>query len=170
MIRKLLFPVFFVLCAGCASATRVQAFDEYDLVQGRATAAQGIGSRIVGTWVAQVTLLDCSTRQPLQAPPFRAIVVFQAGGTVSEASGPSVRRTPSFGNWRWTGRSSYYASSILLTYDANGAFTGDQSINRLIELAPDGRRFLADTETVGRDAAGNTQFRGCARGEASRVE
>jgi hypothetical protein len=127
-------------------------------------------SRIVGTWIANVTLIDCTTRQPSAAPGFRAIVAFHEGGTVSEASGPSVRRTPSYGTWRWRGRSSFEASSVLLTYDANGAAVGDQIISRVIEISGDGSRFVADTETTGRDLAGNVQFRGCARGEARRFE
>lgn len=160
----------FALAAGLAASACATAFDDVPNGPNRPPESRGLGNRIVGTWLARVTLLDCATRQPLPAPPFRAVVVFHAGGTVSEASGPSVRRTPSFGEWRWVGRSGFFASSVLLTYDANGAFTGDQRIDRAIELSGDGRQFVADTETLARDANGSPQFRGCARGEASRID
>jgi hypothetical protein len=159
-----------VLSAGLATSACAAAFDDVAAGLARPPESRGLGTRIVGAWLARVTLLDCATRQPLPAPPFRAVVVFHAGGTVSEASGPSVRRTPSFGEWRWVGRSGFFASSVLLTYDANGVFTGEQRIDRAIELSRDGREFVAATETQGWDANGQPQFRGCARGEARRID
>ncbi len=129
---------------------------------------RGPGDPLVGSWSATVTLRDCASGNPLPAPPFRAIVVFHAGGTVSEASGPSVRRTPSFGTWSRLSRRLYEASSVLLTYDAAGGATGSQEIRRTIRLEPDGQRFVAETTTLGIDPNGTVVFSGCARGEATR--
>lgn len=125
---------------------------------------------LVGAWLAEVTLTDCASGQPTGAPPFRALVVFHAGGTLSEASGPSSRRTPSFGAWSRSGQNEYFAVSQLLTYDANGSPSGAQEIRRTIRLSPDGKRFSAETRTVGTDASGTVVLRGCARGDATRVE
>ena len=130
----------------------------------------GTAPSIVGAWIANVTLLNCATGQPSAAPSFRAMVAFHAGGTLSEASGPSVRRTPSFGSWASDARGEYNAVSTLLTYDADGALSGTQEIRRTIRLSADGKQFVADTRTVATDASGNVTFRGCARGEARRVE
>ena len=125
---------------------------------------------IVGAWVADVTLLDCASSKATGAPPFRALVVFHAGGTLSEASGPSVRRTPSYGTWVSSGQEQYFAVSTLLTYDANGTLSGAQEIRRTIRMSAEGKRFVADTQTVATDTTGTVTFRGCARGEAKRLE
>ena len=125
---------------------------------------------IVGAWVADVTLLDCASSKAAGAPPFRALVVFHAGGTLSEASGPSVRRTPSYGTWVSSGQEQYFAVSTLLTYDANGTLSGAQEIRRTVRMSAEGKRFVADTQTVATDTTGTVTFRGCARGEAKRLE
>jgi hypothetical protein len=127
-------------------------------------------SSLQGAWTAQVTLLDCPSGQPAGAPPFRAVVVFHAGGTLSEASGPSVQRTPSFGTWRREGGRDFSARSVLLTYDANGLWTGMQEIRRTITLAADGLSFVAETITIATDSQGTVRFQGCARGAAQRFE
>jgi hypothetical protein len=123
-----------------------------------------------GAWIADVVIVACDTGAPTPAPPFQALVAFHDGGTLSEASGPSVRRTPSFGTWTRLGRRTYRAVSVLLTYDVNGFASGSQEIRRTIRLARDGASFTADTQTVGRDVNGVVLFRGCARGTARRVE
>jgi hypothetical protein len=124
---------------------------------------------IVGAWTAEVTILDCASGQATPAPPFRAIVVFHAGGTLSESSGPPTRRTPSFGTWSASGANEYLASSLLLTYDAAGTYSGTQEIRRTIRVSPEGNRFTAETQVVATDASGAVTFRGCARGQAERA-
>jgi hypothetical protein len=124
---------------------------------------------IVGAWSAEVILVDCASGQAAPAPPFRAIVVFHAGGTLSESSGPPARRTPSFGTWSASGANEYLASSLLLTYDSNGKYSGAQEIRRTILVSPDGNRFAADTQSVATDTSGAVTFRGCARGQAERI-
>ena len=124
---------------------------------------------LVGAWIAEVSLVDCPSGLTTPAPPFRALVVFHAGGTLSEASGPPVRRTPSFGTWSRSGVSEYAATSMLLTYDANGAASGTQEITRTIRLNSDSSRFLAETRTVAKDPSGAVTFEGCARGSARRA-
>jgi hypothetical protein len=139
-----------------------------------ATVARGHGdygpARLEGAWIADVTLVSCTTGEPTPAPPFQAVVVFHAGGTLSEASGPSVRRTPSYGTWNRSGRAVYQAVSVLLTYDVNGLPSGSQEIRRVIQVARDGQSFTADTRTIARDPNGVVLFRGCARGQARRVQ
>lgn len=134
------------------------------------TNGQGGSEPLVGAWDAEVTLLDCASGQPNGAPPFRALVMFHAGGTLTEVSGPSVRRTPSLGTWSRAGKNEYTANSFLLTYAADGAPTGAQEIGRTIRLTPDANGFAAETRTVATDPGGAVTFRGCARGVASRVE
>ena len=124
---------------------------------------------LVGAWVADVSLLDCASGLQTQAPPFRAMVVFHAGGTLSETSGPSVRRTPSFGTWSRSSTNEYTAVSMLLTYDANGTLTGAQEVRRAIRLTADTSRFSAETRTVATDVNGAITFQGCARGNARRI-
>ncbi len=133
------------------------------------TRSQSSEDPLVGAWIAEVSLLDCASGQTTQAPPLRALVVFHSGGTLSEASGPSVRRTPSFGVWSRSGANEYTATSVLLTFDANGAPSGAQEIRRTIRLNPDSSRFVAETRTVATDPSGGITFQGCARGNARRA-
>lgn len=164
---------FFLHGSSTMSPLRTTATAAFALLAGCAThSPDGTVSPdpLVGAWSADVTLVDCGSGQPSGALGFRAIVVFHAGGTLSEASGPSARRTPSFGTWQATKSGEYLAVSSLLTYDANGVPVGAQEIRRTIRLSADRRSFSADTRTLSTDTAGSVTFRGCARGEARRIE
>jgi hypothetical protein len=61
------------------------------------------GPGLVGTWMVNVTLRDCTTNAPL-GPPFRTLVTFHAHGTISE-SAASLSFAPgqrSSGHGVWT--------------------------------------------------------------------
>jgi hypothetical protein len=125
---------------------------------------------LVGAWIATVTVRSCSDRAVVLSGPFQAIVVFHAGGTLSEAAAPGASRTPSFGTWSRTGKREFHADSVFLTF-VGGSFAGTQEIRRGITVSEDGRSFVAVTRTIVRNVDGLEQGpEGCALGEATRFE
>ncbi len=65
---------------------------------------------IEGVWSLSVTVRDCATGAPL-GPPFRSLLTFHHGGTISESVGtPSFapgQRTPAHGLWAHDGGLTY---------------------------------------------------------------
>jgi hypothetical protein len=63
-----------------------------------------------GVWSLIVTVRDCDTGEPL-GPPFRSLVTFHQGGTISESVGSLAfapgQRTPAHGLWAHDGGQSY---------------------------------------------------------------
>jgi hypothetical protein len=73
--------------------------------------AQDSGARAIeGVWAVSITLRDCSTNAPL-GPPFRALLTFHQGGTLSESAATAAfapgQRTSGHGTWANTGGSTY---------------------------------------------------------------
>jgi hypothetical protein len=123
---------------------------------------------IVGTWLVDVTRTDCTTGQPT-AGPFKAIVVFHAGGTLSEQGAPVNGRTPSFGQWFRTAPNRYVANSVFLSYGPAPAYAyaARQEIRRNVELSADGQTWIADVRAITYTAAGGETV-GCVTGVGTR--
>ena len=70
---------------------------------------------LVGPWMVQVTLRDCTTGAPL-GPPFNSLVTFQSGGTISESAGGTAfapgQRSAGHGAWTDLG-SQYYTQRMV---------------------------------------------------------
>lgn len=123
---------------------------------------------LVGAWIVDVTQRNCATGAVL-AGPFKALVVFHDGGTITEPVA-STARTASVGTWKRTGRRTFTADSVFLTF-AGGVFSGSQELRRTITLSDDGRNWTAQVATQVRDVSGIAQGpAGCAVGEATRFE
>jgi hypothetical protein len=94
------------------------------------------GKTLEGTWITQVTLLDCNTHSALGAP-FISMGSFARGGTMTETtSSPAffpAERSPGHGAWIRTGHHSYKASSMALI-TLNGTLIKTQTITQTIEM------------------------------------
>ena len=94
------------------------------------------GKTIEGTWITQVTLLDCQSHSPL-GPPFISMGSFARGGTMTETtSSPAffpAQRSPGHGVWIRTGHHSYKSSSMALI-TLNGALIKTQTITQAMEM------------------------------------
>jgi hypothetical protein len=83
------------------------------------------GFGIVGTWDAEVTLLNCTTGVQL-FPPGRSLVSYVQGGTfIEEASGtPPSMRYPGLGVWMHVRARSYTLAFKVFQYNADGTSNG----------------------------------------------
>jgi hypothetical protein len=82
--------------------------------------AQGVGSparAIEGVWAMSITLRDCATMAPL-GQPFRSLLTFHAGGTVSESPGTSQfapgQRSPGHGGWSHSSGTTFRARIVAM--------------------------------------------------------
>ncbi len=81
------------------------------------------GRTIEGVWSMVVTVRDCTTGVPL-GPPFRSLVTFHRGGTISESVGTLAfapgQRTPAHGLWSRDGGSTYSLRMVAaILFDTN---------------------------------------------------
>ena len=102
------------LLLACALVTTVSA----------TAAGQGTqGGRLEGTWNMQITLNDCSGHVIRSFP---TLVVFMAGGTLTEASGGTAPalQTGGKGVWSHTVDTTYAFRFKDFTFNAQNVFTG----------------------------------------------
>jgi hypothetical protein len=124
-------------------------------------------SELVGAWTVDVTRRTCDTGVAT-SPIAKALVVFHAGGTLTEPV-VSAARSASIGTWRRVGRDRFEAESLFLTYDG-GLWSGSQEVRRQIVLSADAKSWIATVQVVIRDIAGTQVGAVCARGAATRFE
>ena len=147
-------------------------------------------SGLVGTWTVQVTLRDCVTNAPL-GPPFRSLVTFHRGGTLSESTASPAfaigQRPPGHGVWTYQGNHTYLQRMIaLILFDtppnlpgspgfnpslpvSPGFFAGWQTVTHTLELVDADHATSAGTNTFYR--ADGTPYRtGCSTAVAERFE
>ena len=81
------------------------------------------GGRLEGTWAMQITLTDCSGHVIRSFP---TLVVFMAGGTLTEASGGTAPalQTGGKGGWSYTNDHNYAFRFKDFTFNAQNVFTG----------------------------------------------
>jgi hypothetical protein len=110
LIKRIIAPLLFA----CALTTLVAA-------ERPPRGAQG--GRLEGTWSMQITLNDCSGHVIRSFP---TLVVFMAGGTLTEASGGTAPalQTGGKGVWSHTTDSTYAFRFKDFTFNAQNVFTG----------------------------------------------
>src|SRR5207253_7851608 len=81
------------------------------------------GGRLEGTWSMQITLTDCSGHVIRSFP---TLVVFMAGGTLTEASGGTAPalQTGGKGVWSHSTGNTYAFGFKDFTFNAQNVFTG----------------------------------------------
>jgi hypothetical protein len=82
-----------------------------------------VGGKLQGTWDMQITLNDCSGHTIRSFP---TLIAFNAGGTVTEASGGTspALQTGGKGVWSHTTDSSYAFRFKDFTFNTSNVFTG----------------------------------------------
>jgi hypothetical protein len=93
------------------------------MVSATATGQGTEGGRLEGTWDMQITLTDCSGH-PIRS--FSSLVVFMAGGTLTEASSGTAPalRTGGKGVWSHATGNNYVSRFKVFNFDAQNVFTG----------------------------------------------
>jgi hypothetical protein len=104
-------------------ASLVVAFALLPMVATTATRDGTIGGRLQGTWEMQITLNDCAGHVIRSFP---TLVVFMAGGTVTEASGGTAPalQTGGKGVWSHTTDNTYAFRFKDFTFNTSNVFTG----------------------------------------------
>lgn len=138
------------------------------LLSGVATAEAG-QAKLVGTWKAQVHFVDCVSGQTV-GEPFSSLGTYYADGNATEipSSAPTAR-SASFGTWAKAGKSTYAVYSQFWLYDANGFYAGYQVLNRMLEVAKDGRTFDVRATTSRYDSNDVLLGSGCAAGTGGKL-
>ena len=110
LIKSIMVPLLFA----CALAT---------LVAAERAPRGAVGGKLQGTWDMQITLNDCAGHVIRSFP---TLVAFNAGGTVTEASGGTspALQTGGKGVWSHTTDSTYAFRFKDFTFNTSNVFTG----------------------------------------------
>ena len=116
---------------------------------GMPQADQASNPRIVGTWVVQVTLRDCSSGAPLR-PAFNSLVTFNTGGTIAESTTghafAPTQRTNAHGTWTRLPGGLYAQRMIaLLLFDTPANLPGTPGFDPALPIGPG---FFAGWQTL----------------------
>ncbi|HMD06860.1 MAG TPA: hypothetical protein VKH63_04950 [Candidatus Acidoferrum sp.] len=131
------------------------------------------GQTLEGTWVVTVTQQACPSG-PAIAPPFKSLLTFNAGGTMTETTDnpmffPALRG-PGHGVWSHTGRHTYSADTMALV-TVNGVLAKTQKISQTIEMGDDPDQFTTTAASVQFfDPTGTLLVSGCATATGQRFE
>ena len=173
------------LAAGCLGAVALTASLG---AAGTPQTGNQSNAAIIGTWLVQVTLRDCTTNAPIGAP-FNSLVTFNRGGTIAESAGGLAfapdQRSAGHGSWaRLSGKRYSQHMIALLRFDtpANlpgtptfdptkpispGFFAGWQTVSHTLEMTDADN--LASSGTNGFYKADGTLYRsGCSTAVAQR--
>jgi hypothetical protein len=113
------------------------------------------GKTVEGTWLVEVTQIDCNTKAP-KGPAFPSYLSFAGDGTMVEnTNNPGFavgQRGPGLGIWSHDGRHTYLAKSIaFIHFSTPGApptvppfKLGTQTIAQTIEFQDDPDAFTSD--------------------------
>ena len=109
--------------------------------------------KLVGTWVVQVTLRDCTSGAPLR-PAFNSLVTFNPGGTIAESTAghafAPTQRTNAHGTWTRLPGGSYSQRMIaLLLFDTPANLPGTPGFDPALPVTPG---FFAGWQTLSHTA------------------
>ena len=140
-----------------------------------AAVAPAHANSLSGLWNTTITLIDCSSGNPL-APDFNSLLSFSDNGTESEdTNNPALQpgqRSTGYGVWRSTGDNTFHMDSYaLILFGTDGPppiQAGSQQIHQDIVLS---RKSWTSTATVQFfDASGTLYRSGCAKAASTRLK
>jgi hypothetical protein len=109
--------------------------------------------KLVGTWVVQVTLRDCTSGAPLR-PAFNSLVTYNSGGTIAESTAghafAPTQRTNAHGSWTRLPGGRYEQRMIaLLLFDTPANLPGTPGFDPASPISPG---FFAGWQTLSHTA------------------
>ena len=144
---------------------------------GLCTAAKAAPADITGTWRIQVTPVSCDTGAPA-APPFRAMLAFGAGGTLTGTTLNPLfqpgQRSGDFGSWSRSGSRTFSAVSEAFVLFDSAAAPPAPAVHRGVQRLTQSIRVQGDTLTSTAvsdflDAQGNVVASVCAHAQGTRM-
>ncbi|MGH8242230.1 MAG: hypothetical protein ACRETY_02650 [Steroidobacteraceae bacterium] len=135
----------------------------------------GNAGRIEGVWLANVTLTNCATGEPLPFPGamFDAMAMFAAGGTFHDTNmNPSLVRSSGFGTWQHVRDRVYRFAFRLFNLDSTGTLpTGSTIVRHRVVLSPDGKSYRSQGMAEFYDVSGVRMLPdGCSKSTATRFK
>ena len=142
------------------------------------------GKTVEGTWLVQVTQIDCGTKVP-KGPAFPSLLAFAGDGTMVEnTNNPGFaagQRGTGLGIWSHEGRHTYSAKSIAFIHFATPGNPpmlppfkiGTQTISQTITFENDPNEFSSDATIEFADNATptpNVYLSGCATATGTRFK
>lgn len=129
------------------------------------------GRGLEGTWRVEVTLRDCNTGAPLGSP-FRSLITFARGGTVSETTSrfsPAVRG-PGHGIWKQLQGSTFSSTLEAFLYSPAGIWIGWQRLTQTLEIGDDPNISTAKVHNEIFDTNDKLLVSGCSTAVAHRMD
>ena len=123
-----------------------------------------------GLWLANITSVDCQTKQPLPVT-FRALYMFgQDGSLTTEAAFfmASPRRSSGLGAWQHTTAHAYTSTFWFFRYNPDGSFLSMREVSSAIQL--NGNQYTTSDTVLEYDASNNLISTTCAVGAATRAQ
>jgi hypothetical protein len=140
-----------------------------------AAGAPAHANSLSGLWKTTITLIDCSSGNPL-APDFTSLLSFSDNGTESEdTNNPALQpgqRSTGYGVWRSTGDNTFHMDSYaLILFGTDGPppiEAGSQQIHQDIVFSRKNWTSKATVEFY--DTAGTLYRSGCAKAASARLK
>ena len=171
IVRKTFIIASALITAVTMTASGVSSYENDDDSQASSDPSE---KTIVGVWRTAITPRDCQTGAAL-APPFRGLITFHEGGTLSEfgvgpGSTPALR-SPGHGVWRREhGWRDYSFSFTHYRYDVSGALIGSNDITSELELEASGDEYTTSSAVQVFNASGNLIANACVTTAGTRFE
>jgi hypothetical protein len=131
--------------------------------------------RLVGSWMFQISLQDCTSHAAIGAP-FFSLLTFNRGGTVTETTAnpafvPPTVRGPGHGIWRHDGRRGYGYEAVTTAFiTVNGVLSRTQTITQTIELEGPDKLKTTSASVKFFSPTGSLLMTGCAEASGKRTE
>jgi hypothetical protein len=117
-------------------------------------------NRIVGLWRTQAAVGPCGSGQtPIQ---IRNTLQFHAGGTLVESVPPNPVRVEGLGTWKYNPDTKQYRMHLLFDwYLPDGSYDGYSTVDRVLLMSNDGKRFAGPVRSVRHAANGSMMAELC---------
>ena len=125
--------------------------------------------RIEGSWMAQITLVQCDTGAEIPNSTLPGLHTFFSGGAMLSSPATNGLST-GHGVWTNTGGDDFQNTIRLFAYSPGGTLAAIATVARDIVLSPDGGSLTSYDVSELRDVAGNLLGRRCASATATRLD
>jgi hypothetical protein len=123
-----------------------------------------------GTWDNQVTIIDCQTGNPITT--FRSLIVFMAGGTLTETTSGTAPalRTPGEGVWSHTTANNFVLRFKHFRFNTQNVLTGWNIIRAEVSLDGAGNTYTSSATVEVYDPNGVLLAIACATTAGTRFD
>jgi hypothetical protein len=123
-----------------------------------------------GTWDNQVSIIDCQTGNPITT--FRSLIVFMAGGTLTETTSGTAPalRTPGEGVWRHTTANNFVLRFKHFRFNTQNVLIGWNIIQAEVSMDGAGNAYTSSATVEVYDPNGVLIATACATTDGTRFE